>query len=84
MQALEIDHRQPTVPMEADGHVRVADRIHGRGQERDLESVVPDVDGGLDLGRVDGHRAGDEGDLLEAIRPPEAAADVDRRIEERS
>ena len=31
-----------------------------------------------------GHRAGDEGDLLEAIGPPQAAADIDRRIEERA
>ena len=51
----------------ADGEVDVGHGVHGRRQERDLQPMPADLDGEVDLGRIQGHGAGNERHLVEAV-----------------
>ena len=72
VQPLEVDEGDPAEPAESDREVGICDGVHGRGQERDLESEAAEIGGEIDLGRVRGDGARDECDLVETVGASEA------------
>src|SRR5690606_18037116 len=76
-QALEVQHAEAAELADADRRGRRDDRVHGSGQERQLEAVGVDLPGDRDLLRVPRTAAGDDGDVVEGVRPAAALAAPD-------
>ena len=72
VETLEVDEGDAAVAAQADREVGVGDGIHGRRQERDLQAEPAELAGQVDLRGVDGHGAGDERHLVEAVGAAQA------------
>ena len=67
LHALEVEEREPAEAGELGGQPDVGDRVHRRGDDRELEADAAEVLREDDVGRVDRVRAGGERDVLEAV-----------------
>ncbi len=76
-QAFEVQHAEAAELADADRGLRGDDRVHGGGQEGELEAVRVDLPGDRDLLRVPGTPARDDGDVVERVRPAAALAAPD-------
>ncbi len=76
-EALEVQHAEAAELADADRGGRGDDRVHGGGQEGQLEAVGVDLPGDRDLLRVPRTAAGDDGDVVEGVRPAAALAAPD-------
>src|SRR5690606_23342996 len=76
-QALEVEHAEAAELADADRRGRRDDRVHGSGQERQLETVGVDLPGDRDLLRVPRTAAGDDRDVVAGVRPAAALAAPD-------
>lgn len=76
-QAFEVQDAEAAQLADADRGGRGDDRVHGSGQEGQLETVGVDLPGDRDLLRVPRTAAGDDGDVVEGVRPAAALAAPD-------
>ena len=67
VEPFQVDEGDAAVAAHADGEVDVGHGVHGRRQERDLQPMPADLDGEVDLGRIQGHGTGNERHLVEAV-----------------
>src|SRR5690606_41352640 len=73
-QALEVEHAEAAELADADRRGRRDDRVHGSGQERQLETGGVDLPGDRDLLRVPRTAARSEERGVDGGRPAAAAA----------
>ena len=75
IEPFEVDERQAAGLRHAQRNLDVRYGIHGRRHEGDRKSTTADLHPKLDFGRIDGHLARNERDLLESVGPPQSGAD---------
>ncbi len=68
--ALEVQHREPAHPSHLDGERRADHAVHRRRDDGDREAVTAELPGDVDLAGVDGQGAGNQRDVIEAVRRP--------------
>ena len=75
--AFEVQHREAAVPSHLDGELWSHHAVHGRGDDRQLETMATKLPGDVDFVRVDGHGSGNERDVIEPVRDPGLAPSPD-------
>ncbi len=76
-QPFEVEDAEAAQLTDADGGLRGDHRVHGSGQERQLETVGVDLPGDRDLLRVTGAPARHDSDVVERVCPAAALAAPD-------
>src|SRR5438270_489620 len=76
-QTLEIQDGHTTELPDLDRRGRADDAVHGGRHQRQVEAVGVDLPGDVDVLGVARAPAGDDGDVVEAVRPPTRFADPD-------
>ena len=64
---LQVQHRQPAHLPHRHRKLYIHHPVHGRGQNRHLEGMLPDRELRVDLARVDRHIPGHEGNLVKPV-----------------
>src|SRR5215510_13655301 len=68
--AFQIEHGEAAEAAHLDGELGADHAVHGRGDDGDLEAVATELPGNVDLVGIDGERAGNQRDVVEAVRRP--------------
>ena len=76
-QALEIQDAEPAQPAQLDGRRRADGSVHGRPQQRQLETVGVDLPGDVDVLGIPRPPAGDDGDVVQTVGLPPRLEDAD-------
>jgi hypothetical protein len=76
-EALEVQHAHAAELADRDRRLGGHDGVHRRGEHRQLEAVRVDLPGDGDVLRVPGATGGDDGDVVEGVRPAAALASAD-------
>ena len=67
LQSLEVQNRQAAETGQRSREIGIYDRVHGRGEDRDLESEAADLGRRIDVCRIERLRPGRERDVVEAV-----------------
>src|SRR5690606_27327142 len=65
--ALQVQDGQAARLVHGDGKLGIDDRVHRGSEERDIKVKGPDIEPHLHQFRIDGDRAGYDGDLVEPV-----------------
>jgi hypothetical protein len=76
-EALEVQHAEAAEAPDGDARLRGHDGVHRAGHQRQLEAVGVQLPRDRDVLRVARAPRGDDGEVVEAVRPPPALADPD-------
>ena len=72
LDTLQVQDRDATQASQLAREPDVHHGVHGGGEHRDAQAQTREVDGGIDLGRLDRLHAGRQRDIVKAIGPPDA------------
>src|SRR5882672_6668580 len=75
--AFQVEDREAPHPAHLDRERGAHHPVHGRRDDGDGEAVAAELPGDVDLAGVDGHGAGNQRDIIEAVRRPGLPAPPD-------